>query len=138
MISDAKRWPASNPGNNADSDEPGPQARTAKQDLVEHFAYLVDHAGLDTAERFLSSAEESFDLLAPLPEMGPQLMFRHPDLRGLRKWRVTNFENVLIFYQPDADGVTIVRVLHAARDWWTLLVPARTLRESSARVGRVI
>ncbi|MGE0705737.1 MAG: type II toxin-antitoxin system RelE/ParE family toxin [Vicinamibacterales bacterium] len=92
----------------------------AKQDLIKHVAYLGEHADLDTAERFLSSAETSFELLATQPEMGPLLVLRHPDLVGLRKWRVADFENVLIFYQPDADGVTIVRVLHAARDWWTL------------------
>lgn len=39
----------------------------------------------------------------------------------MRKWRVDGFENVLIFYQPRPDGVAIVRVLHAARDWWGLL-----------------
>lgn len=27
----------------------------------------------------------------------------------------------MVFYLPRADGVSIVRVLHAARDWWGLL-----------------
>lgn len=27
----------------------------------------------------------------------------------------------LIFYRPCEDGVAIVRVLHAAQDWWNLL-----------------
>ena len=31
------------------------------------------------------------------------------------------FENFLIFYFPRPNGVSIVRVLHAAQDWWTLL-----------------
>ncbi|WP_084226817.1 type II toxin-antitoxin system RelE/ParE family toxin [Nitrosospira sp. NpAV] len=39
----------------------------------------------------------------------------------MRKWRVKDFDNVLIFYLPRPDGVLIVRVLHAARDWWGLL-----------------
>ncbi|MBK9308394.1 MAG: XRE family transcriptional regulator [Nitrospira sp.] len=34
---------------------------------------------------------------------------------------ITGFENHLIFYIPQPDGVSIVRVLHAARDWWSLL-----------------
>ena len=38
----------------------------------------------------------------------------------MRKWRVSGFENYLVFYLPRADGVSIVRVLHAARDWWSL------------------
>jgi toxin ParE1/3/4 len=34
---------------------------------------------------------------------------------------VKDFDNHLIFYQPREDGVSIVRVLHGASDWWTLL-----------------
>ena len=32
-----------------------------------------------------------------------------------------DFEDMLIFYQPTGDGIEIVRVLKAERDWWTLL-----------------
>jgi toxin ParE1/3/4 len=53
--------------------------------------------------------------------MGAPLSLRSPKLAGLRKWRVGGFENFLIFYLPRPDGVTIVRILHAAQDWWTLL-----------------
>jgi len=49
------------------------------------------------------------------------LTFRSSDLAGLRKWRVNEFDNYLVFYKPRPDGVSIVRVLHAARDWWSLL-----------------
>jgi toxin ParE1/3/4 len=53
--------------------------------------------------------------------MGAPLTLRHPDLGGLRKWRVKGFDNHMIFYMPRQDGVSIVRVLHASRDWWGLL-----------------
>lgn len=49
------------------------------------------------------------------------LSFQNSDLIGIRKWRVRNFENFLIFYLPDSEGVTIVRIMHAAQDWWVLL-----------------
>jgi toxin ParE1/3/4 len=39
----------------------------------------------------------------------------------LRKWQVTGFDKFLIFYLPRAKGVSIVRVLHATQDWWSLL-----------------
>jgi toxin ParE1/3/4 len=42
-------------------------------------------------------------------------------LSGLRRWPVREFENVLIFYLPRDDGISVVRVLHGARDWWSLL-----------------
>jgi toxin ParE1/3/4 len=33
---------------------------SAKRDLVEHFLYLAEHAGIETAERFLESVDDSF------------------------------------------------------------------------------
>ena len=93
----------------------------ANRDLVEHYVYLAEAAGIETAERFLSSAEKSFGELARHPGMGAALALRSPKLAGLRKWPVSGFDNVLVFYLPRADGVSIVRVLHGACDWWGLL-----------------
>src|SRR5437868_13611697 len=89
-----------------------------RRDLVEHYVYLAENAGHEVADRLLAKAEESFTGLTEHPEMGAPLAVRHSSLRGLRKWRVKDFEKFLIFYLPRADGVSIVRVLHAAQDWW--------------------
>jgi toxin ParE1/3/4 len=89
--------------------------------LVDHYAYLFEAAGADVADRFLTSVSGSFDDLARQPAMGAPLTLRDQKLAGMRKWRVRGFEDVLIFYFPRLDGVSIVRVLHAARDWWRLL-----------------
>ena len=97
------------------------QRATARRDLVEHFVNLAENAGLDTAERFLAHAEASFDDLAGQPMMGAPLTLESPEMAGLRKWRVKDFDNYLIFYMPRPDGVSIVRVLYATRDWWGLL-----------------
>ena len=94
---------------------------TARRDLVEHFVYLTENAGLDVAERFLIRAEASFADLARQPMMGAPVTLKHPDLAGMRKWRGKDFDNHLVFYQPRPGGVSIVRVLHAASDWWSLL-----------------
>lgn len=94
---------------------------TAKRDLVEHFVYLAENASVDVADRFLTNAEASFKVLSQQPSMGAPLTLRHPDLIGMRKWRVRDFDNFLIFYLPRPDGVSIVRVLHSAQDWRTLL-----------------
>ena len=85
----------------------GFRREAARRDLIEHFLYLADEAGLATAERFLAQAEASFQQLAEHPKMGAPLTLRPPELAGLRKWRVSDF--------------AIVRVLHAARDWQRLL-----------------
>jgi toxin ParE1/3/4 len=94
---------------------------SAKRDLVEQYVYLAENAGIETAERFLTNANKSFADLAKHPGLGAPLTLRSPKLAGLRKWPVNEFEKMLIFYLPRADGVSIVRVLHAAQDWWSLL-----------------
>ena len=81
------------------------QRAAARRDLVEQFVYLADNAGLDTAERFLSSCETTFNDLANRPMIGSPLSVRNPALTGIRKWRIKGFENHLIFYLPRPDGV---------------------------------
>ncbi len=93
----------------------------ARRDLVEHFVHLAENASLDTADRFLSNAETTFVDLARHSGMGTPLNLKHPEFANLRKWRVKDFDNHLVFYEPRPDGVSIVRVLHAASDWWALL-----------------
>ena len=53
--------------------------------------------------------------------IGTLLTLHDPALAGMRKWPVTDFKNHLIFYLPHHNGISVVRVLHAARDWWSLL-----------------
>ena len=40
---------------------------------------------------------------------------------GHAQMAAKRLDNCLVFYLPRSDGVSIVRVLHAARDWWRLL-----------------
>ncbi len=93
----------------------------APLDLIDRYAYLAEHAGVNIADRFLVNAETSFALLAQQPTMGAPLVLRHGELSGMRKWRVDGFDDTLIFYLPMKDGISVVRVLHATQDWWKLL-----------------
>ena len=93
----------------------------ARRDLIERFAYLAENADFAVSERFLRNAEASFNDLAINPKIGSLLTLRNPALVGVRKWPVKDFGTILIFYTPRQDGVSIVRVLHAAQDWWSLL-----------------
>jgi len=93
----------------------------ARIDLIDRYVYLVENAGVETAERFFVSAEKSFAHLSQQPKIGASLTLSHPELADMRKWSIEGFEKILIFYLPRADGVSIVRVLHAAQDWWKLL-----------------
>jgi toxin ParE1/3/4 len=93
----------------------------AKRDLVEHFVYLAENAGLETADRFLLQADASFSDLVRHPALGVELASSRVEMAGMRKWQVKGFEKFLIFYRPRRDGVSIVRVLHASQDWWGIL-----------------
>lgn len=97
------------------------QRAAARRDLVEHFVYLAENANLETAERFFAQTESSFNALAEQPLIGAPLTLHDPALAEMRKWRVKDFDNYLIFYLPHHNGISVVRVLHAARDWWNLL-----------------
>jgi toxin ParE1/3/4 len=87
--------------------------------MVQHYVHLAENAGLETAERFLRCAEESFRELARYPAMGVRLPLGRAT--GIRKWQVKGFESFLVFYLARQDGVSIVRVLHAAQDWWRVV-----------------
>lgn len=93
----------------------------ARRDLVAHYVYLAENAGEEVADRFLLNAQLSFEDLAAQPAMGATVKVRAPELDHVRKWRVREFESVLIFYVPRQSGVSILRVVHAAQDWWQLL-----------------
>ena len=88
----------------------------AKLDLRKQFDYFVERASIDIANRFVDAAHETFGELAKSPGLGGKFPARSPKLAGLRVWRVSGFENHLVFYRESSDGVEIVRVLHGARD----------------------
>ncbi len=93
----------------------------ARADLVGHFVYLAEEASGAVADRFLGRVEESFALLAAEPRIGAPLTLQSPALAGMRKWRVKDFDQFLVFYMPRPKGVLIARVLHTSQDWWGLL-----------------
>jgi toxin ParE1/3/4 len=57
----------------------------ARRDLIEHYVYLAENAGEETAERFLTQVEQTFADLAENREIGVSLTLLNPQLAGLRK-----------------------------------------------------
>jgi len=92
----------------------------AQDDIDEQALYIAGdnlYAGL----RFLDAIDHARDELARLPEIGTARRFDSPALSGLRVWPIPRFENWLIFYRIDEETLTVVRVLHGARDLPTVL-----------------
>ena len=95
----------------------------ARREILRQFEYIADRAGIGTARRFLSAVQETSDVLAQHPRLGPRCGFTRSATRRLRRWPVEGFENRLHFYQPRGDGVEIVHLLHGARDIDAILGP---------------
>jgi toxin ParE1/3/4 len=67
----------------------------------------------EAADRFLTSAEEAFELLRRHPGIGRLRSFSLP---GVRSWLVPSFQNYIVFYLPTKTEIQILAVLHGARD----------------------
>jgi toxin ParE1/3/4 len=92
----------------------------ARRDLVEIADYLAPD-DLAPADRFLEAADQTFEFLASMSEIGSQWESENPALAGLRVWPVRGFKKYLVFYRSTADSIEIVRVLHASRDIESIL-----------------
>ena len=68
------------------------------------------------ATRVTEAAHETFQKLADTPGLGRPQKFRNPKLKGIRTWRVSGYNNYLIFYRPIPDGIQVLHVYHGAQD----------------------
>jgi toxin ParE1/3/4 len=78
--------------------------------------YFIAQDNPDAATRVIEAAYETFKTLATDPGIGRKRRFRNPKLREVRSWRISGFDNYLIFYRPVPGGVQIHHVYHGARD----------------------
>jgi toxin ParE1/3/4 len=87
----------------------------ARADLVEIAAYIA-RGSPASSSRFLEASERCFRMLARFPELGTITHFKSLHLHGMRRFRIKGFENYLVFYRRNDDGIEIIRVPHGARD----------------------
>lgn len=93
----------------------------ADQDLEDQAYYYATAASPEVGHRFLVAAHDTCALLATQPNMGWHARLRHAGLKGLRVFRVTDCERILLLYLPLLDGVEILRVVHGSRNLQALL-----------------
>lgn len=84
--------------------------KAAQTDLLEIWLFLAEE-NLAAADQVLDTIEKELQLLASQPLMGRE----RPELaKGLRSW--PSAAPYGVFYLPETDGITVIRVLHHARD----------------------
>ncbi|MEM1201719.1 MAG: type II toxin-antitoxin system RelE/ParE family toxin [Acidobacteriota bacterium] len=84
---------------------------TAEGDLEEILAFIVERDGVGRAEHVLGHFLDAFDNLAASPRIGHRKRYLTGD--ALRWWPVFRF---LVLYDPDASPLTVMRIVHGARD----------------------
>ena len=98
----------------------------ADRDLDDQAEYFAAESGIELGLRFLAAARETFSLLSGHQQMGWKCQLRNPTLADTRLFRVSGFENILIFYRifyrTGRDCIEIIRVLHGTRDLEKLFV----------------
>jgi toxin ParE1/3/4 len=85
-------------------------SQTASADLFDIGVYLRDHAGEATAERVIRRLIAKAETLTFMPARYRLREELYPDLRAVL------VDKYLIFYRVSGDVVSIVRVLHGARE----------------------
>jgi toxin ParE1/3/4 len=90
-------------------------APEVEEELTAIAEYIADEDP-DAADRFIEAAYETFTKLAQVPGMGRPRRFRASRLSTLRSFRVSGFDDYLVFYSPISDGIEVYHVFHGARD----------------------
>jgi toxin ParE1/3/4 len=90
--------------------------------------WYLSKAGTEVARRYLSALDATLELLRIQPGLGRARFFRHPQLKGIRSFRVRRpFDRHLVFYRFDRNTIFAERVIHGMRD-----LPRRLLEAPGA------
>lgn len=82
----------------------------AEEDLMRVWEYLAEAVSEEQAEAYLLKLELQLELLLSQPFMGRSAEELRPQLRRFP------FQQHVVFYQPIAHGIEIIRVLHRSQD----------------------
>lgn len=82
----------------------------ADQDLVSIWLYTWQDWGEAQADRYLDALERVMQTLAQYPKMGHERKEFTPAVR------MHPHAHHLVVYQPEDDGITVIRVLHKNMD----------------------
>ncbi len=86
----------------------------AEADLLAIWQFIANHNSA-AADRYNDQIWEKITLLAQMPDLGTRLNELHGDIRYFTAG------NHVVFYRVSVDTLEIIRVLHSARDFLSLL-----------------
>lgn len=98
---------------------------SAEKDAA-HLVHYFFSQSEELASRFYAAVEDACKQLAESPMLGGTVGLGSDGLSNIRVWAIPGFPNHLIFYRQLDDGIEVVRLLHGARDWRTILESSET------------
>jgi len=98
------------------SEPPDPLRPAAERDLDAQAEYIAASSGGATELRFYRSAEQTLQLIARRPAIGRRIPYRNPLLAETRMFVMRGFPKHLIFDRTSEDEISVIRVIHGARD----------------------
>jgi toxin ParE1/3/4 len=84
----------------------------AEDDLINIWLYIAQD-NEQAADRVYEAAENTFALLADSPRIGTPYHPKRFRLKGIRFFPINKFQNYIIYYREQPEGIEIIRVLHA-------------------------
>jgi|SRR5690348_14956202 plasmid stabilization system protein ParE len=95
----------------------------AAQAIVEQIEYYAGRQSQSLADRWEKLVARTILSLRNMPKRGTPCYFGHPDLRDLRRIRVSGFPHLIFYrYLPEKAVIQIVHVVHGARDIEAVLI----------------
>jgi toxin ParE1/3/4 len=73
---------------------------------------------LELSVRFRLAIEKTFDYIHDYAIAGALRFADRGRMRDLRSWPVPGFRKYIVFYRVTEEEITIVRILHGARDYY--------------------
>ena len=89
---------------------------TAVSDILEQAAWYEEKSGLRLARRWEEAVTSVLLRIVTSPVAGAPCAFKAPDLLGVRRTPVPRFPKHLVFYRFRNDELTVLRIVHGARD----------------------
>ncbi len=89
----------------------------ADADLRKQYTWYLKHAGAEVAGRYLTAFDTTVATLSLHSGLGPFGNFSDTRLAGIRSYPfIRPFDKHMIFHRTDETTLTIIRVMHGARD----------------------
>ena len=95
----------------------------AVRDVIEAADWVAQVRNLDASETFMDAVKDTYELIAAMPYIGVARDYSNPQFAGMRMLPVPRYPKYLIFYTLTDEQVTILRVLHSARNIQVIFTP---------------